>query len=59
MGRSKHSGAFNLSGKESEQSKVRRGMKNIPDSLSGSGSTSDKVKKYRKKMKKALDKAMK
>jgi len=47
-------GARNISGQESEQSKVRRGVKNRPDVLVGKGSTSDTVKKERQKRKKRL-----
>ena len=42
-------GALNYKGKESEQSKTRRGVKRKVDELAGPNSLLDKLKKRRKK----------
>jgi len=57
MGRSKHSGpgALNIYGKESEQSKQRRGITSYADPTAGEGSFTDKLKKQRKRKRKLLE----
>jgi len=57
MGRSKHSGpgALNIYGKESEQSKIRRGIKHKSD-IGTEESPAGKLEKERKRKRKILDK---
>jgi len=56
MGRSKHSGkgALNIYGEESEQSKIRRGIKRKAD-IGDPGSTAGKLEAARKRKRKLLE----
>jgi len=59
MGRSKHSGkgALNIYGEESEQSKIRRGVKRKAD-IGDPGSVAGKLTEQRKKKRKRLKEIM-
>jgi len=45
-------GARNIRGEESEQSKIRRGLKSHADPVAGEGSLTDRLKKERKRKRK-------